>query len=90
MKIFFSEPVLVSSRQDLNRLLERLRELDIGTYAIRQRPNTKYKPIMITNIVYRVYRMSFVLGNGRKMPDYIRNSKSIICFEKKSHFRQTL
>ena len=38
---------------------------------MRQRPDTKFKPIMITNVLYTVYRTAFPLGCGRKLPRYI-------------------
>ena len=47
----FDRPMMIQNRNDLNRIQLRLQQLDVIGYALKQRPNTKFKPIMITNVV---------------------------------------
>ena len=44
---------------------------------MRQRPNTKYKPVLITNIRWIVTSTGCFLGAGINLPDYILNKTSI-------------
>ena len=78
----FSVPVYVRSQRDLDRIRTRISQLDVSEYARRQRPNTGWKPLMVTNVVYEVYITSYPLGFGQTLPSYISKSKSIISFEK--------
>ena len=77
-----SVPMYIRNRRGLDRLRLRLSQLDIGEYARRQRPNTKWKPVMLTNIVYHVYKTSYPLGQTNGLPKFIKKSKSIISFER--------
>ena len=81
-KTIFSVPVYVRSRRDLDRIRARLSQLDVTEYARRQRPNTQWKPLMVTNVVYEIYITSYPLGLGQVLPRFITRSKSIISFEK--------
>ena len=66
----FNAPMLIRNRNDLNQLRFRLQGMDIVTYALKQRPDTKFKPVLVTNIVYSVYRTSFPLGISQGLPGY--------------------
>ncbi|KAL4233639.1 hypothetical protein ACF0H5_008321 [Mactra antiquata] len=78
----FNIPVLISNRQDIMLLREKLSEIDITTYMLRQRENTEWKPLCITNVVADIYRTAFALGNTpTRLPDYIKLRKTIISFE---------
>ena len=76
----FSVPIYVRNRRDLDRIRARLSQLDITEYCRRQRPETRWKPVLLTNIQYEIYNTSYPLGSGEKMPGYIMKSKSIITF----------
>ena len=78
----FSVPMYVRNRGDLDRIRTRLSQLDVIEYAKKQRPNTKWKPILLTNVVYEIYNTSYPLGFGQSLPRYIVNMKSIISFER--------
>ena len=43
--------MLISNRNDLNQLRLRLQGMDKVAYGLKQRPDTKFKPVMLTNIV---------------------------------------
>lgn len=85
----FSRPILINNRNDILRLRDRLARLDITNYILKQRPDTKWKPVVVTNVRYDLYKTSFVLGLAQNLPNYLLKSKSVICFEKnpKTHER---
>ena len=78
----FSVPLYVRIRRGLEKVRSRLLQLDVADYATRQRPNTKWKPVMVTNIVYQVYKTSYPLGLTTGLPDFVAKSKSIVSFER--------
>ena len=78
----FSIPVYVRNRRDLENIRLRLSRLDISEYVRRQRPNTKWTPILVTNIVYEVYSTLYPLGLPSDLPGYIRKNKNIVSMEK--------
>ena len=81
----FERPIYVSRRQDLHRLRLRLERLNITDFILRQRTNTKWKPVLVTNFRFIVYSLDYPLGTvNLKLPDHVKNSKSIIALDKTS------
>ena len=81
----FERPIYVSRRQDLHRLRLRLQRLNITDFILRQRTNTKWKPVLVTNVRVIVYSLNYPLGTvNLKLPDHVKNSKSIIALDKTS------
>ncbi len=76
----FSYPLVVSNKHDLKKIHRRLSKLDFEAYIKAQRPNTKWKPYLITNTCITVYKTSFPLGNGC-LPDFIKNNRFIISLD---------
>lgn len=54
-----------------------MKVLDPVTYIHNQRPDMKWQPYYITNMVYDVVKTEFPMSGG-DLPDYILNSKSIV------------
>ena len=52
------------------------------------RPDTKWIPVRLTNIVYEIYNTSYPLGLTKGLPRFITKSKSIISFEKHPETRK--
>jgi hypothetical protein len=73
----FSRPLYVTNREDVKKLEQRLKELDVNSYVLNQRPNSKYIPTLVTNVKWWVSHTNYPLGTGL-LPDYIRNMRSII------------
>jgi hypothetical protein len=73
----FSRPIYVSRRQDLSKLQRRLEKLNVVDYITQQRPNTKWKPVMVTNVHVSLYYLGYLLGAPLQLPEYIKASKSI-------------
>jgi hypothetical protein len=80
----FQRPVYVSRRRDLNRLKLRLQRFNVTDYILRQRPDTKWKPYLVTNVRFVLYHFNYPLGHvGFQLPDYIKQSRSIVALEKR-------
>ena len=77
----FELPLLISCRSDIDKFTHRLSEIDILNYMLRQRPNTSWKPIMVCNVVYTLFRTSFALGHSKTLPNYVKKRKSIISLD---------
>ena len=55
--------------EGLHDMKEHLAELNIAENIHLQRPDTKWKPFLLTNILYTVNNTGFVLGKGI-LPDF--------------------
>ena len=54
-------------------------------FILRQRPNTKWKPGLVTNVRFTLYTLAYALGTVTiQLPDHVKNSKSIISLDKTS------
>ena len=81
----FERPVYISRRKDLNRLCLRLQRFNVSDYILRHRPDTKWKPYLITNVRFVLYHLNYPLGNVVQLPEYLTSSKSIVALDKKFH-----
>ena len=70
----------LSAYEDLTRVCRTLSRLNIPTYIQHQRPNSKWKPHLITNMLVYVYRKSYPLGAGM-LPPYVKKRHCIIGLE---------
>ena len=77
-------PHVVSSRSGTRRLVNRLRDINFLEYAKKHRPNSKWEPYMITNVLYYVYPTSFPLGHGN-LPGFVKNCHSIVTLERNTN-----
>ena len=79
-------PVLISTIQDTESLMDRLVQMDLLDSILKgRRPDTKSKLRQIASVVFYVYRTNYVLGQGHDLPAFITNSKSIIALVKNRH-----
>ncbi|CAC5360232.1 KRAB [Mytilus coruscus] len=81
----FERPVYISRRKDLNRLRLLFQRFNVTDYILRQGPDTKWKPYLVTNVRFVTYYLNYPLGNAVQLPDYILQSKSIVALEKNIH-----
>ncbi|XP_060578349.1 metacaspase-2-like [Ruditapes philippinarum] len=86
-KIFLF-PQLINNRKDIEMLLLRLSKLDIPNYFHKQKPNSKWRPVFISNVLYNVNNTSFPLGLSQPLPKYILHSKSIVSFQKNPYTKR--
>ena len=78
----FVRPIYVSRRQDLVKLKKRLDRLNVMDYILKQRPDTKWKAMLVTNVHFSLFHLNYVLGAPVQLPDYIKTSQSIVCLDK--------
>jgi hypothetical protein len=67
----FDAPILISRRSDIGKVLKKLKELDVLAKMAKNRPNTKWLLVLLTNIRVKVYNTNFTLGVAKQLPDYI-------------------
>lgn len=79
----FSRPIYVSRHHDLTKLQRRLERLNVVDYILKQRPNTKWKPVLVTNVHFSLFHLNYLLGAPLQLPDYIISSKSIVTLDKR-------
>ena len=59
-------------RSDIGKILKKLREMDVMAEVVKNRPDTKWRLMLFTNIRVKVYNTNFTLDaveNG--LPIYI-------------------
>ena len=74
----FQEPFYINSLHDLERLREVLQEINFSEHLLYQRPNTNWKPFLITNVRIDVFRSNFALGSYVKLPHYVKDNRFVI------------
>ena len=74
----FDLPIIISSRQDLEQIRQRLEQMDITAFLHKNRPNTKWRLVLVTNVRYFITSTHFPLGQECSLPQYISNQKSIV------------
>ena len=79
------EPFQISKKEDVNALILRLKNTDLLQTILKSRPNSKWTVYVITNIRWLVTRTNYILGSTRKLPDYIKNKRSIITLDTRSN-----
>ena len=80
----FPSPFLIGSRKYLRIFQNKIRRLDPLEYVNNLRPNSKWRPFMITNVRFDVTPTNFPLGKGM-LPDYVKQKRSIVSMEVDSH-----
>ena len=83
LSVFANQPTMdswrVSRWSNVRQLSRKLEQLDIIENATRIRPDTKWKPFLLTNVRYSVSLLNYVLGLGSViLPEFIKKSKAII------------
>ena len=72
----------MSRRQDLTKLKKRLERFNVVDYILKQRPDTKWKPLLITNVHFSLFHLNYLLGAPIELPTHIKSSKSIVSLVK--------
>ena len=68
----------------LARIYSRLDEESLNAYVTHHRENTKWIPLMITNIVIHLYYLGVPMGSGA-LPRYIKGHNCIVGLDKDRH-----
>ena len=72
----FERPLYVSRWSDLQRFRRELERKDILQELLRQRPDTKWIPVLVTNVHFVVFETFYPLGRG-DLPDFLMNKRSL-------------
>ncbi len=52
--------------------------MSLTDHILTQRPDTKWKPVLVTNVVFNVYSTNYPIGTGSiELPAYIRKHKGL-------------
>ena len=83
---FFKKPPRIERPACWRDLYSQLDEEALKTYVTHHRENTKWIPLMITNIIVHIYYLGIPMGSGL-LPDYVTNHGSIVGLDKDKHNR---
>ena len=79
----FERPFVVTRHGSLRTLKNKIKKIDLYEYIMRNRPNSKWVPVFITNINYDVASMNYALGvTESSLPKHVKDSRHILTFEK--------
>ena len=57
----FDEPILVSKLADLQRLQNKINEIDLMQELLRQRPDTKWNPHLLCNVKFHIFHLKYAI-----------------------------
>ena len=83
---FFKTPPRIERPACWREVYSQLDEEALKTYVTHHRENTKWIPLMITNVIVHIYYLGIPMGSGL-LPDYVTNHRSIIGLDKDEHHR---
>ena len=81
---FFKRPIRIERPSSWKEVYSQLDEESLKTYVIHHRENTKWIPLMITNIMIYLYYLGVPMGDG-ELVQYIKDNKSIVGLDKDRH-----
>ena len=79
--LYLDHPRRIDRPSDMNELQQELDNSSILEHIMNQRCDTKWKPLLITNILVYVYHLGITMGRGN-LPDFIQQSRSIVSLDK--------
>ena len=81
---FFKKPIRIDRPSSWREVYSQLDEESLTAYVTQHRENTKWIPLMITNLVVNLYYLSVTLGAG-ELPQFIKTNHCIIGLDKDTH-----
>ncbi len=80
--LIFEKPIYVSRKKDLKRVRARFNNYDIVQYMLNQRPNTKFRSVLVTNLRVWVWDLNYpILGYLRNLRSFPSNLKHLKCIQ---------
>ena len=70
----FKDSLQIADAGDLNKFRQRVAGLNFNDYVLRQRPNSKWIPVLVTNVRYWVNKADYPMGNGI-LPHFLKKKK---------------
>lgn len=75
----FDEPFLITNAQDMERLYDDIKNIDIMEWAKQKRPNSKWIVTWVTNVCFYVTKIqAHPIGSSTFLPAYILNNKGLV------------
>ena len=78
----FNASAAVSTRNDLERVMRRIKSIDVHDHLQNSKDNSEWKVQMITNVNYNVTPTNYPLGSPIPLPDFVVNKHCIVPLEK--------
>ena len=76
--LVLEQPFLVSNREDLERAIGEISNIDFLEWIRQQRPNSKWVVDLVTNITWFVWKLrDNLIGRGSHLPGYIAENHGI-------------
>ena len=75
---YFEQPRFIRNHNDWDDILHALTFESLITNIIHHRENSRWKPILVTNVQFYLYFTDVVMGNATVLPDNIRNHRCIV------------
>lgn len=66
----FPRPIYVSRRSDLEKVRKRLQRFNLLDYILRQRSDTKWKPVLVMNVHFDIFHFNYLLGDPVQLLNY--------------------
>ena len=84
--LIFNHPLVVANEADLQKVLQRVRETDWVEYVRQQKPNSKWRIALLTNVAFHLYPMQDrTVGRGKiagHLPKWLVENQSLDVLEK--------
>lgn len=75
---YFESPFRFSTVNDLHRFHREIATLDVFETICKQKPSSAWKPVLLTNIRFAIFKTNFPLGSSVSIPDFIKDRKCIV------------
>ena len=75
---FFQSPFRFSVANDIMRFYNEISSIDVFESLCKQKPSSAWKPILLTNIRFSVFKTNFPLGAQVQIPDFLKSKKCIV------------
>ena len=73
----FPRPINISRRHDLTKLRNRLDRFYVVDYILQQRPNSKWKPVLVTNVKFSLYHLNYISKISVRYNNALTSNSSI-------------
>uniref|UniRef100_A0A1I7WI47 C2H2-type domain-containing protein n=1 Tax=Heterorhabditis bacteriophora TaxID=37862 RepID=A0A1I7WI47_HETBA len=78
---FFNKPVLMKNAEDLRSIKQKITQESITMHLSKSRPDSKTIILGVYGMGVKITRLDFPIGSNIQLPDYIKDSKSIVSLE---------
>jgi hypothetical protein len=74
----FVKSLQIADATDIGTFHGLVSQLNFNDYILRQRPDSKWIPVLVTQVRYWVNKTNFPMGSTVEIPDYLKNKKCLI------------